>query len=173
MSIEDIYDQHAEKVYRFFYIHCFNQSVAEDLTSQTFLNFVEKMHDPGTAIADHKKYLYGVMRNVWTAHLRKKYQQKEVTLETVDDFEDLVTEEVENYSHMSIEERAMSFINLLPQKQRAVLALRLIQKRSLKEIASELNKDINYVKTTQKRGIKRLKELLDKPELAYLLEEES
>jgi RNA polymerase sigma factor (sigma-70 family) len=48
---------------------------------------------------------------------------------------------------------------LLPEKQRIVISLRLIEKLSLKEIAQELGKNMNYVKTTQKRAIKNLKEI--------------
>lgn len=173
MSIKEIYDQHAEKVYRFFYIHCFNQCVAEDLTSQTFLSYVEKASDPDVSIEDHKKYLYGVMRNVWIAHLREKYQRKEITLEDVGDFAAMVEDEVDSYQSKSLEERALSFIKMLPGKQQRVIEMRLIQKYTHKEIAKILGKDMNYVKTTQKRGIKRLKELLDNPELTYLLKEES
>jgi DNA-directed RNA polymerase specialized sigma24 family protein len=45
----------------------------------------------------------------------------------------------------------------LPEKQRLVLKMRLIDKCSLHDICANLNKDMNYVKTTQKRGLHNLK----------------
>ena len=38
--------------------------------------------------------------------------------------------------------------------------MRLIDNKPLATICQELDKDMNYVRTTQKRGISRLKELI-------------
>jgi DNA-directed RNA polymerase specialized sigma24 family protein len=53
---------------------------------------------------------------------------------------------------------------MLPDKQRAILMLRLVEKRSLSEICELTGKDMNYVRTTQKRGIARLRELVAQAE---------
>jgi DNA-directed RNA polymerase specialized sigma24 family protein len=41
--------------------------------------------------------------------------------------------------------------------------MRLIDNMSVKEVASKLGHDKNYVKTTHQRGLKRLRELLANP----------
>lgn len=159
MNLEDLYKLHAAKVYSFFYLQSGNQQTAEDLTSQTFTILVEKMAGHGQPIDDPKKFLYGVMRNVWLMHLRKIYRQNEEAVESVDNFETYVSNEVDAKTTAELKRRAETFINRLPRQQKRVMELRLLQEMSIKEIAHHLGKDRNYVKTTYKRGLKRLKAL--------------
>ncbi|HJQ09017.1 MAG TPA: sigma-70 family RNA polymerase sigma factor [Candidatus Saccharimonadales bacterium] len=161
MTVEDVYDLHADKVYKFFYIKCLDKAVAEDLTSQTFMALVERMQGKGPVIADHKKFLYGTMRNIWLMHLRKKYQQNEQSIASIEDFESYIDAEVEEYESLTIKQRAEVFINQLPERQKEVVSLRLLEDQSIKDIAALLQKDRNYVKTTYKRGLKRLKGLVE------------
>jgi RNA polymerase sigma factor (sigma-70 family) len=172
MTIEEVYSTHVEKVYKFFYINCLNTQIAEDLTSQTFMILVERMQAGQPAIADYKKFLYGIMRNVWLMHLRKKYQQNEQSIASIEDFETYIDREVENYEDLSVKQRAEKFINRLPDRQKEVVALRVLEEMSIKDIAVHLQKDRNYVKTTYKRGLKRLKELIAAgPDIASSKEE--
>jgi RNA polymerase sigma-70 factor (ECF subfamily) len=161
MKIEELYDEHVDKVYRFFYIKSFDKSIAEDLTSQTFMTLCEQMQDPVRAIQDHKKFLYGIMRNHWLMYLRQKYRRGETTIENIEDFADYVEEEISDYSGLTARQRAEVYINQLPEKQRDIVARRLLEERSIKDIAADIGKDSNYVKTTYKRGLKRLRQLID------------
>jgi RNA polymerase sigma-70 factor (ECF subfamily) len=160
MSLEEVYDLHAGKVYKFFYIKCFDRDLAEDLTSQTFMVLVERMQAEAANIEDHKKFLYGVMRNIWLMYLRKKYRQNERSTAFLEDFEEYVNGEVEEYEARTIKQRAEVFIDRLPARQKEVVSLRLLEDHSIKDIAEYLHKDRNYVKTTYKRGLKHLKELV-------------
>lgn len=159
MSIETVYDEYASKVYKFFYIKCFQQQVAEDLTSQTFMYMLEKMQS-GVVITDHKKYVYGVMRNVWMSYLRQKYRAAEYLPEDMDNFESYTDEFIQEYEAQTVKERASTFIARLPASQQQVVHMRLLEERSVQEIAAQIGKDKNYVKTNYKRGIKRLRELV-------------
>lgn len=168
MTIEEAYDAYADVVYRFFYVKCLDKATAQDLTSQTFMVLVERMHDlqdgqdrPGSQpIGDIKKFVYGIMRNIWLMHLRKKYQRNEQAIEDIEDFPAYVDDEIADYTEQSPKQRAEVFINQLPDRQRAVVAMRLLEEQSIKQIAVNLDKDTNYVKTTYKRGLKRLRELV-------------
>lgn len=171
MKIEQVYDEYVEKVYKFFYINTFNKEISEDLTSQTFLNFLEKASQPDLEILDAKKYLYGVMRKTWLTHLREKYRKVEIAIEDIDDFSEYVSSEVDSFETQETAQRAKKYIDMLPAKQRQILTMRLIEKHSLAEIAQTLNKNMNYVKTTQKRGIKTLKRMLANPEQTLLIKE--
>lgn len=171
MKIEDVYDAHVEKVYRFFYIQCLDATTTEDLTSQTFMMLCEQMQNPDKLIRDHKKFLYGIMRNIWLMHLRKKYQRHETPLEGLEEFEDYVDAEIEVYESLTVKQRAEIVINRLPEKQREVVAQRLLQERSIRDIAVALGKDTNYVKTTYKRGLKRLKQLIQEGNVALATQE--
>lgn len=163
MTLEEVYDAYLNTVYKFFYIHCFDRAVAEDLTAQTFLAFAEHYSKPGTTIRDAKKFLYGIMRNVWLMHLRDKYRRAETSMEEIEDIERYVEKTVVDYSGASIRERAVPYIERLPEQQQKIVYMRLINERSIKDIADDIGKDSNYVKTTYKRGVKNLRRLLAVP----------
>lgn len=160
MGIHELYQNHFNAVYKFFYFKSFDRTVAEDLSSQTFLIMVEKMHDSELIITDPKKFLYGIMRNVWLRHLQEKYRRNEQLVEDIEDFESYVVEELDREVETSDEERIKRYIDKLPTSQKRVMELRLLHQNSLTEICTHLGRDMNYVKTTQKRAIKNLQQLV-------------
>lgn len=153
--IEEIFEEHFDRIYRFFYYKILNREDSEDLTSETFLALVKKIKTSGK-IAKYENYLYGIASNVFAAYLRKRY---EVKLSSVE-IEKLAEEIDDADKDKNIKKIAEKFIKKLPAKQKAVIHLRLIEKKSLKEICKILEKDMNYVKTTQQRAIYNLKKLI-------------
>ena len=162
-DLETFYDEYVEKVYKYFYINCFNRSVAEDLTSQTFVAFIAKTKE--AKIDDNKKYLYAIMRNTWMDYLRSKYKEAIESIESIEDFEDHTLQTIDGFESKNIKQRAQTYIEKLPNKQRQVAHMRLIEEMTLKEIAKNLGKKVSYVKTTQNRAIKSLRLMLDRPNL--------
>ena len=170
MNLAQFYNEYINKVYKFYYIKCLDKHTAEDLTSQTFLLFVEHVNS-GKEIEDNKKYLYGIMRNVWLQFLKKKYEDAISGIENIEDFEDYSVSQTNAYESTSIINRIMPYINKLPPKQRQVIRMRHIEQKSVSEVAISLGKDKNYVKTTQHRGISRLREMLKEPFIASAKEQ--
>ncbi len=169
MELEQFYDKYVDKVYKFFYVKCLNRSIAEDLTSQTFVNFIEQ-RQRGTQMQDSKKYLYGIMRNTWAGFLRERYQAALEYVENIEDFEIYSHSQIEQFESHEPHNRVLPFIDQLPEKQKLVLSLKLLEERTNKQIANELGKDVNYVKTTYRRAVDRLREMLKTP---YLFEGEA
>lgn len=157
-EIEQIYNNHFRKIYRFFYYKILSRESAEDLTSETFMKFVT-ITQTKTDIDDPVKYLYGVTKLVFLQHLKQKYQGlKFVSIESESEFGGVVDDFLEEVNDTKTpEELALKYIDKLPSKQQMVIRMRLLEKLSLSEICTKLDKDMNYVKTTQKRGIRNLK----------------
>jgi RNA polymerase sigma-70 factor (ECF subfamily) len=166
MNLEDTYEHYVDAVYKFFYIKCLDRHYAEDLTSQTFIAVAEKMQDPDYVINDTKKFVYGVMRNIWLVYLREKYKHQETAVQDMHDFAAFVEEEVAEYESMTVKQRAEQYINQLPEKQRDVLTMRLLEGMTTKDICASTGHNSNYVKTTYKRGLKRLKLLIEMNEMS-------
>lgn len=162
LTVDDVsflYEQHFEKLYRFFYYKVLQQTEAEDLTSDTFLAFAKAVQDK-KHIEDPIKFLYGVARNTFTVHLQRKYRENSTSLEG-GNFEDFIAATNEQASQCdTVEELLQKYLSQIPEKQREVLELRFLQKLSPTEIAQHLNKDSNYVRTTQKRGLQTLKQII-------------
>lgn len=163
-EVHSLYKHNVAKLYKYFYYKTLSQSDAEDLTSETFLQFTKAVVAEKD-VQDPIKYLYGVAKNVFLTFLRKKYSENELThiLKLLNEREPTVaiTEYIETIDTFpTLEERAAYFINQLPQKQRELVTLRLIDKLTPTEISGRIGKDINYVKTTLKRGMKSLKQVI-------------
>ncbi|HSX31295.1 MAG TPA: sigma-70 family RNA polymerase sigma factor [Candidatus Saccharimonadales bacterium] len=160
MPDSDLYNTHVRTVYGFFMAKTFHKQLAEDLTSEVFTTAFEQFASPNKQIDDKEKYLYGVMKLVWVQHLRKKYALAETAAENIEDFAVYAAEELQATKERSLIDRALPYIAQLPESQQMVLMLRFRDGLSLKEIASHLGKNMNYVKTTQKRGLASLKRVI-------------
>lgn len=160
-ELEIIYDLHFKKIYKYFYYKVLSREIAEDLTSETFLTFVDltKKEEPENASA----FLYGVAKNIFMRFLDKKYRMHFVSgidLNQFGEISDFLSEIEKMEEKQTIEEYALKYIEKLPEKQKQVLKMRLIDKMSLDEISKALGKNMNHIKTTQKRGIKKLKQII-------------
>lgn len=154
-ELSEIFDKNFEKIYRFFYIKTLSKEDAEDLTSETFLRFAQQLAG-GQEVDKRDAYLYGIARFVFFNFLRKRYQLTTVQLNELHD----VHQELVNVPQIDLLSFVLKLAERLPEKQRQVIELRLGQKLTLSEIAETLNRDMNYVKTTQKRAIHSLKQLV-------------
>lgn len=164
--IEITYEQNFEKIYRFFYYKVLNRTLAEDLTSETFLQFVEEIKkrnkksndEPG--VQNYNAFLFGVARIIFVKHLKKKYKEGSFSV-APEYFEAYVDNLLADASvQKPLEDRVERYIALLPASQREVAHLRLIAKCNNKEICEKLGKNMNYVKVTFKRALKSLKKLV-------------
>jgi RNA polymerase sigma-70 factor (ECF subfamily) len=154
-----LYDRHFEKLYRFFYYKVLDKTEAEDLTADTFMA-VAKAIQEGRAIHDAEKFLYGVAKIIFTTFLQRKYKQVKISIEEYDLEEVIAATETEVDDSPTLEERLIKYLPDLPPKQREVLRLRFIDKLTVAETCEKLNKDSNYVRTTQKRGLQTLREII-------------
>lgn len=158
-AIEEIYLEHFDQIYRFFYYKTFSHETAEELAAETFLQFADAVAT-NSPIKDPKSYLFGIARHIFFGFLHDKNGKVQLS-EIPTDFIEYTAGQVESYSNWDkIADVLPELIAQLPEKQRDVIHLRLIEKLSLPEIAQKLKKDMNYVKVTQRRAIKSLQELV-------------
>lgn len=159
-EIQSIYQQNFEKIYRFFYYKTLSKDLSEDLTSETFLGFVDQASRRDD-IENCTGFLYGIARNVFLNYLKSKYKDPGFSVDP-EFFQRYVEGFVEEKdSKETLEEKAMKYIQRLPEKQGAVAYMRLIQKMSPMEIATKLGKNRNYVKVTLRRALKSLRQLIE------------
>lgn len=160
-ELTKFFSDNFDKIYKFFYYKFTSKETAEDLTSKTFINFVEAVRDPNNSIEDPKKYIYGIANNIFLVHLKSKYEFKDVNFSEMETWQaENLQNFVERFEKNGLLEQLEKYIPQLPEKQKVIMELRLNEKLTLQEICTELSKDMNYVKTTQKRAISSLKKLI-------------
>lgn len=158
---EKIYVQNFQRVYRFFILKSLNKENAEDLTSSTFLTFAELLSQK-KKIDNPTNYLYGIAKIKFIEFLKVKYSEVPLEIENFNILDEVkYSENITKDRHL-LERHLYNLINQLPAKQRLVMRLRIIEKYKLSEVAVKLKKDLNYVKTTQKRALKKIKEIASK-----------
>ena len=158
-KIEEIYENNAERIYRFFFYKIRDQIEAEDLTSETFHQFIKKVKH--TEIENSVNFLYGIAKNLFQEFLRKKYKLQTCTfLEESNEFQTYVEGYVNQKNQETPEDLLHRYLPQLPDKQRQIIELRLIQKLTPTEITEKIQKNINYVRTTQKRAIRNLRRII-------------
>jgi RNA polymerase sigma-70 factor (ECF subfamily) len=164
MSNEALYEKHLKTVYGFFMAKTWHKQTAEDLTQEVFMAAFEQFAH-NTVVQDKEKYLYGVMKLTWLTYLRQKYNRSDVYVEDIDDFSAYAIHTIEETTERSLIDRALPFVQRLPEAQKQVLLLRFRDGLELPAIAEQLGRNMNYVKTTQRRGLASLKVLVQKGDL--------
>jgi len=162
-QLSTIYDSEFQRIYSFFYYKTLSKDIAEDLTSETFLVLANILSgDSNKQIDNLKGFLFGIAKNVFVKYLQKKYRGEIPFSNFSDDFEEYVDSFVtEKEKSEPLEDKLIQYLPYLPSKQAAVLELRFIQKLDLQEICDKLGKNMNYVKTTQRRAFKSLKDAIE------------
>lgn len=153
----ELYDIWASKVYRFIYFKIKDSATAEDLTSEVFLKVWERIHQyrPQGDIK-FSAWLYSVARNTLIDHYRRQ-KGTEISFEDLPETADLEGEEP--YREASELEIALSS---LPAEYEKVLRLRFVEEYPISKVAQIMRKKEDNIRAIASRGLKKLREILEK-----------
>ena len=71
-TLGELYDTHYEMMLRYCMRRLFIREVAEDVTSEVFLQVARNMHSfRGTVLADFRRWVYTIATNEIRSHIRK------------------------------------------------------------------------------------------------------
>lgn len=142
--MDEIFQQNAKIVYHFLYSICMDETLAEDLTQETFLKAIESIQRfDGSCkistwlcqIAKHLLYQH------WTRCKNYSFVELEESLDAGSDTERQAISRVEL---SDIWDKVMS----LPEKMKQVVELRILSDFSFKEIGKMLGKSENWARVT-------------------------
>ena len=152
-AIKSIYNKYVGPIYKYIFFHIGDKSEVEDITSEVFIKVIKnikKIRDTSNS----KAWIYRVAKNTISDYWRKHYRYKiifldEMSLGIKDDIDN--SEKVENKSKNIVKK----ILSSLPENYRKVLELRILEGKSLKLTAEELNITANNVKVLQHRALKK------------------
>jgi RNA polymerase sigma-70 factor (ECF subfamily) len=123
MDLENAYD----KIYRYVYFRIKNQTVAEDITQETFLHFISQKGN----IHDYEmKYLYTIARNLCVDEFRRmKPDSLSEDVEKIPAIQDNLLEE-----RMAVRDAVAK----LPMEDQEILLLRHVNNESVGTISKTL-----------------------------------
>lgn len=155
-----LYERHAEAIFRFIFSNVGDRLDAEDLTEEVFLSVwrsLPRYRDRGVPFS---AYLYRVARNAIIDHYRRSGRQRHSSLEAhalTDDNPgpgEVTTEQME---YAEVRGKLMQ----LRDDYRTVLSLRFLVGMSPGEIANVMGKSSGAVRVIQHRALSALRELLE------------
>lgn len=156
-EFEKIYKSNVDKIYRFLFLKTFSKSIAEDLTSKTFLKgwqFFKK-----EKIENPLSFLYRTAQNLLFDYWRK---EKKVEILPLD--ERILKDE--KYNPLPEIERKFEFekiseaLRKLPQEDQNILIWYYVEGFKINEIAKILEKSEGATRVLISRALKKLKNIL-------------
>ena len=157
-----IYDQYIEKIYRFVYLKVNSQEIAEDITSKVFLKGWEAYQTRAENIKNPNAFLYQIARNSVIDYYREKGRTKvvstEVSPQMVQPGKNLQEKAIINADFEAVK----SAIQGLKKDYQDIIIWHYVDDISVAEIAKTLNKPAGTVRVMLHRGLKDLKNIIQK-----------
>lgn len=157
-DFESLYTIYFKEIYYFLLDFTKNDSVAKDLTSETFFKALKNLKD-FRGEASVRSYLFQIAKNTYFSYYKKS--KREIITEDIEVF-DRKIESLEEY--IIEKERNMKVINavnILKEPYRTVVSLRIWEDMSFKSIGKIYNKSDNWACVTFHRAKNMLKEILE------------
>jgi RNA polymerase sigma-70 factor, ECF subfamily len=155
-----LYDHYHPQVYRFLYYRVGSQTLAEDLTSDTFFRALRSMSSFRWQGKDFGAWLMTIARNLTTDHYKSGKNRLEVTTEDMSPH-DSATEgpEATVMAHLT-NETLMAALKKLPVEQQECLVMRFLQGLSISETAQTMGRSDGAIKQLQLRAVRNLAKLM-------------
>ena len=154
MHIEEIYKEHGQLVYKYLLCLSHNESIAEELTQETFYIAIKKINS-FQGKCKVSVWSCQIAKFLWYGYVKKLKQT--INIDTIENIANEVSiEEI----IIGNEEKEEMFKNMmkLDNNSKAVMYLRVRGELSFKEIGIILNKSENWAKNIFYRGKNKLKE---------------
>ena len=163
-AFELLFGRFQQPLLSFFYGLSRNNSMARDLTQETFLR-IWKIRKRYQASGTFPAYFFGVARMIWRESCRR--EQKSWRLGSRQGEESLQNLPAANTacplyqaSRTEMHRNIQTALDQLPEEQRLVFVLRSIDGLSLEDIASILDCPVNTVRSRKILAVKKLRHLL-------------
>ena len=156
-DIEKLYEEYFETVNKYLFCLTHNNDISEELTQETFYRAVRKI-DKYKGECKISVWLCQIAKNLWYDECRKNKRIINTGEDSLFDIQETNTLEEEVIAN---DEKMLLYkkLQLLDDKTREVMYLRLSGELSFKEIGIILNKKENWARVTFYRGKNQLKEV--------------
>jgi RNA polymerase sigma factor (sigma-70 family) len=149
LTIELVFSEYLDHVYRFVYRQVGNQHDAEDLTSEVFLKAARNL-DPSRPEQAVGSWLFSVARTVIADHWRRYYRIP--PLVNIDDLE-LSAAPTGATQPAAHDDQVERILQALPERQARLLRLRFLHGYTIVEAAAELGITAGNAKVMQHRAL--------------------
>jgi len=160
----ELYDHYVDTVYRYVLFRVGDRSLAEDLTSETFVRALRRISSVSYQGRDVGAWFITIARNLVLDHVKSGRYRHEVTTADVADVSGRtagVTSGPENeVIAAATNAELMRCVAKLNPDQQECIVLRFLQGLSVAETADRMGRNEGAIKALQHRAVRRLAQLL-------------
>ena len=151
----ELYEQHFHRVYAYIGRRVTDRNEIQDLTAHVFHQALANLGKFKWRGAPFITWLYRIAANALSD--QRKRRSREVNSDDLPNGESVSEVDLEE-----IEQRALLFkaVDALPEDQRRVIIMRFAEEKSIRDIASELERTEGAIKQLQFRGLENLRNRL-------------
>ncbi|MEQ6376230.1 RNA polymerase sigma factor SigX [Bacillaceae bacterium S4-13-58] len=163
---EDLYDKYHHDLFQFLFYMVRNKQLAEDLSQEVYINII-KSYDSFKGNSSEKTWIFSIARHAAIDYFRGQKRRKKHIMDLFDIGENspLIQDSDPIPEEMAVQNEEIKEIYECLEHctidQKTVIILRYIQDLSIQETAEILGWSLSKVKTTQHRGMKALRTLLE------------
>lgn len=158
-QIAEIYETTYSRIYNYFYYTTLSKEKAEDLTSKTYLRFLEKIHLYDPKKAGISVWILQIAHNIWNDEYRVNARKKFGSIDEVE--EKLLKREPEELDHLEQKLIVEQLLRSLSERERSIVGMRYKMELSYKEIARITGLTEKNVSVILSRSLKRMNEILE------------
>lgn len=161
-SIGELYDRHHQRIFRYLWSRVSNRQVAEDLTGEVFARMITNLPKYRPTQVPFQAWLFRIAHNILIDYYRKEGSKKELSLEELGAVVAGTDNPARNIEQQQFSEQVWGALQELNPSRQEVVTLRFFMGFSIQEVASIVGKTVNAVKMTQYRGLKELRQVLER-----------
>jgi RNA polymerase sigma-70 factor (ECF subfamily) len=156
----ELYDQYVDVVFRYVLFRIGDRSLAEDVTSETFLRAFRRINSVSYQGRDVGAWFVTIARNIVLDHVKSSRFRLEVSTADPDDGQAVEvgpeSQVLANIAHAEL----LRCVEQLGDDQRECIVLRFLQGLSVAETAEIMKRNAGAIKALQHRAVRRLAQLL-------------
>lgn len=157
-ALAAIYDLYWRPIFRYALYLCQDPLEADQIVGDVFAQLLEQFSRGGGPKTNLRSYLYQTAYHILINHVRER--QHTAPIENADHNQEREYLDIQVEQQHLLKELSSAILNDLTAEQKHVVVLRFQEGLNLRETADILGKDIDAVKSLQKRAILRLQKSL-------------
>ena len=155
-----LYDRYVDVVYRYVLFRVGDRTLAEDVTSETFLRALRSIGSISYQGRDVGAWFVTIARNIVFDHVKSSLYRLEVTTAELADNREVTDGPEQEVLTDATNAELLRCVAQLGEDQRECITLRFIQGLSVAETAARMGRNEGAIKALQHRAVRRLAQLL-------------
>lgn len=153
-----LYEENNDALYRYAFRYLRDQDLAEECVSEVFTRYLHTLINGNEPKGNSRAYLYRIAHNWVVDYYRKNKPDENIRNEILVDHK---SNPEMHFSKNQVRNQLRNALLKLPEEQRMVIELHILEAWSHEEVAQHLGKTVEASRALQYRGLRKLRKTID------------